>query len=117
MAVILGGIFRLGLRAQHHFVHQRFVVLARDLRQHAIEQRGAQRAALDERQIERLQKFLEVMNLLLGRFIVHPIDKRQPLLFKHFRGRDVGEDHELLDQPVRVEALRHDHAIDQYRRA
>ena len=29
-----------------------------------------------------------------------------------FGGGDIGEDHELLDQPVRLEPLRHDHAID-----
>ena len=52
------------------------------------------------------------MNLLLGRFIMHPIDKRQRLLFKHFGRGDVGEDHEFLDQAVRVEPLRHDDAID-----
>ncbi len=53
MAVILGGVFGLGLRAQYHFVHQRFGIAPPDLRQHAIEQRGAQRAAFRERQIER----------------------------------------------------------------
>ena len=112
MAVILGGIFGLGLRAQHHFVHQRFGIMALDLRQHAIEQRGPQRAALGERQIERLQEFLQVVNLLQRRFVVHPVDQRQRLLFQHFGRCDVGEDHEFLDQFMRIEPLRHDHAID-----
>ncbi len=52
------------------------------------------------------------MNLLLARLVVYPIDKRQRLLFKHFGRGDVGEDHELLDQAMRVEPLGHDHAID-----
>ena len=112
MAVILRRIFRLRLRAQHHLVDQRLVILAADLAEHAIEQRRAQRAGFRKRQIERLQEFLEVMNLLLGRFVVHPIDKRQRLLFKHFGRGDVGEDHEFLDQPVRVEPFGHDDTID-----
>ena len=37
MAIILGRIFSLGLRAQHHFIHQRLGVVSFDLRQHAIE--------------------------------------------------------------------------------
>ena len=111
MAVILGGVFGLGLRAQHHFVHQRFGIVPLDLRQHVIEQRGAQRAAFRERQIEGFQKFLQIMNLLERRFIVHPIDKRQRLLFKHFGRRDVGQDHEFFDQLVRIQPLRHDDAI------
>ena len=43
---------------------------------------------------------------------MHPIDKRQRLLFKHFGRGDVGEDHEFLDQFMRVEPFGHDHAID-----
>ena len=66
MAVILRRIFRLRLRAQHHLVDQRFVILAADLAEHAIEQRRAQRAGFRKRQIERFQEFLEVMNLLLA---------------------------------------------------
>src|SRR5689334_24508188 len=59
MAVVLGGVLGLRLRAQHHLVDQRFVIFARDLRQHAVELRGAQRTLLGEGQVERLQKFLE----------------------------------------------------------
>ena len=112
MAIILRRIFRLRLRAQHHLVDKRFVILAADLAEHAIEQGRAQGTTLRKRQIKRFQEFLEIMNLLLGRFVVYPIDKRQRLLFKHFGRGDVGEDHEFLDQPVGVEPLRHDDAID-----
>ena len=63
-------------------------------------------------QIERFQEFLKVMNLLQRGFIMHPVDKRQRLLFKHFRRRDIGEDHEFFDQFMRIEPLRHDHAVD-----
>ena len=89
----------------------RIVILAADLAQHAIEQSRAQRTGFCKRQIERFQEFLEVVNLLLARLVVHPIDKRQRLLFKHFGRGDVGEDHELLDQAMRVEPLGHDRAV------
>ena len=112
MAVILGGVFGLGLRAQHHFVHQRFGIVSPDLRQHAIEQGGAQRAAFRERQIEGFEEFLQVMNLLERRFIVHPVNKRQRLLFKHFGGGDIGQNHKFFDQFVRIEPFRDDDAID-----
>ena len=40
------------------------------------------------------------------------VDQRRARLLQRLGGGDVGEDHELLDQPVRVEALRHEHAVD-----
>ena len=46
MAVILRRIFRLRLRAQHHFVDQRLVVLALHQRQHAVERRRPEYAGL-----------------------------------------------------------------------
>ena len=49
MAVILGGVFGLGLRAQHHFIHQRLGIVSFDLRQHAIEQGRTKRTAFRER--------------------------------------------------------------------
>ena len=104
MAVVLGGVFGLGLGAQHHFVHQRFAVVALDLCQHAVEQRRAQRAALGKRQIEGLEKFLQVVNFLERRFIVHPVDQRQRLLFKHLGCGDIGQDHEFFDQPMCIAA-------------
>src|SRR6185312_9018042 len=91
MAVIVRRIFRLRLRTQHHLVDKRFVILAADLAEHAIEQGRAQGTTLGKRQIERLQEFLEVVNLLLRRLVMYAIDKRQRLLFKHFRRGDVGE--------------------------
>ncbi len=43
---------------------------------------------------------------------MHAIDQRQRLLLQRLGGGDVGENHELLDQPVRVESLGHDDAVD-----
>lgn len=43
---------------------------------------------------------------------MHPVDQRQRLLLEHLGCRDIGEDHELLDQLVRVEPVGHDDAVD-----
>ena len=43
---------------------------------------------------------------------MHAIDQRHARALAGFGRGDIGEDHELLDQPVRFEPLRHDHAID-----
>ena len=48
MAIILGGVFRLRLRAQHHFVDQRFRLVAFHHRQDAIELGRPQRALFGE---------------------------------------------------------------------
>ncbi len=105
MTVILGGIFGLRLRAQHDFADQREMVMAFELCQHAVEQSRAQRAALREGDVERLQKFLERVDLLQRRLVMHAVDQRERFLLQHLGRRDVGEDHELLDQLVRVEPV------------
>jgi len=75
--------------------------VALDLSQHAVEQRRAQRALFANGR-SRVFKTPAGMNLLERRLIMHPIDKRQRLLSAFLRG-DIGEDHEFLDQFVRVE--------------
>ena len=40
------------------------------------------------------------------------VDQRRAGLLEALGGRDIGEDHELLDQPMRVEALGHQHPVD-----
>ena len=54
MAVVLGGIFGLRLRAQHHFVDQLLGLVAFDALEDVVELLGAQRAALRQRDVERL---------------------------------------------------------------
>ena len=44
--------------------------------------------------------------------VVHAVDQRHARPFQRLGRRDVGEDHELLDQPVGVEPLRRDDAVD-----
>lgn len=74
--------------------------------------RAAQRAAFREGDVERLQEFRERVDFFQRRLVVHAVDQRERLLLQHLGCRDVGEDHELLDQLVRVETLRHDDTIN-----
>ena len=111
MPVILGGIFRLRLRAQHHFVDEILGRLAFDAREHGIELFRAQRAAARERNFERVQELAQRFHAFARGFVMHAIDQRRAGALQRFRRRDIGEDHEFLDQPVRVEPLRNDHAI------
>ena len=52
MPVVLGGIFGLRLRAQHHLVDQLLDVAALHAREDAVELLGAQRAGLRQRDVE-----------------------------------------------------------------
>ena len=73
---------------------------------------GRSVAALGQRDVERRQEFAQRVELFRRRLVVHAIDQRNARALAGFRRGDVGEDHELLDQPMRFEPLRHDHAID-----
>ena len=65
MAVILGGVFGLGLAAQYHFVHQRFGIVSVTCASTRLNNAGRNAPGFfRERQIERLQEFLQVMNFL-----------------------------------------------------
>ena len=43
---------------------------------------------------------------------MHPVDQRHRRALERFGGRHIGEDHELLDQTVRLQPRRRDHAVD-----
>ena len=51
-------------------------------------------------------------DLLHPRLVVHAIDQGRTRAFQRLGGSDIGEDHELLDQPVRLQSFGRDHAID-----
>ena len=70
------------------------------------------RLALGERDVERGEEFAQRFDLLRRGLVVHAIDQRHARALQRLGRRHVGEDHELLDQPVRVEPLRHDDAVD-----
>src|ERR1700733_15400273 len=112
MAEILRRIFRLRLRAQYYFVDEPIDVAALDPRQDAVERIRPQRAALWQRDIERRQEFAQRIDLFRARLVMDAIDERNARALAGFRRGDVGEDHEFLDQPVRFQPLRHDHAVD-----
>ena len=57
-----------------------------------------------QRDAEPVQEVAQRCELLLRRRGVHAIHHRLVQAFQFLGGRDVGEDHELLDQPVAVEA-------------
>ena len=116
MAEILRRIFGLRLAAQHDLVDQPLDLAAFDLGKNAIEAVGFQHAALGQRDVDRRQKFAQRIEFFLGRLVVHAIDQRHARALASFGGGDIGQNHELFDQPVRFQPRRHDHAIDASRR-
>ena len=87
--------------------------MALDLRQDAVEPHPAAARRLSASEMSSVfRNSRSALNFLQRRFVVHAIDQRHARLLAGFGGGDIGEDHEFLDQPVRVEPLRHDHAID-----
>ncbi len=103
MADVVGAVGRLALAAQHHLVDQRRLLRAGDALQHAVEVARVQLVARRQADAHAVQDGAQRFELLLrGRRVdaVHA-GAVQPL---QLLGRgDVGEDHELLDQPVAVE--------------
>ena len=105
MADVRGRIDRLHLRAQHLRHDLGTFGPLFDERQDAVEGLRLHDLAQRERQVERLEIFLERDHLLAARRIVDAVHHRRLLLLERARGRDVGGDHIILDQPVRVEPL------------
>ena len=112
VAVVCGGVFRLRLRAQHDVVDDLLVLGAPDLRQDGIETARGHDLAFGELDPDCGQELTEVVQLLEAWFGVGAIDERLAALLQQFGRRDIGEDHELLDEPMRVEPSGHHHAID-----
>ena len=112
VAIVLRGVFRLRLRAQHDLVDQLLVLGAFHARKDLVEVARAQRLTLGQRDVECGKKFAQRLELLRRRLVVHAIDQRGSRALQRLGRRDVGEDHELLDQPVRIEARRNHDAID-----
>ena len=81
------------------------------LSEDAVEQVGPQRPGLGHLDADRGEHFGERAHLLQGRLVVDAVDQRRTRLLQGLGRRDVGLDHELLDQPVRLQPLRHDHPV------
>ena len=106
MAVILVGVFGLRLRAQHHLVDQRLGGFALHARKHAVEMRRAHPFALGELDAEGGEKLAELADFLRARRVVGAVDQRRMRGLQRLGRRDIGEDHEFLDQFVRLQPLR-----------
>ena len=98
MADIGRVIDRLGLGAQHHVVHHRFMRLALGGRQDAVEGAGLDHLALGEVDVEGAQEVGKGEQLFLRGRVVHPVDQRRARLFQRLGGGDIGQHHEFLDQ-------------------
>ena len=106
MAVVLVAIFRLRLGAQHDLVDQRLDRLPANAAEHAVEMRGAHPIALGELDADRAQELDEIVELLDARRVMRAVEKRRMRRFQRLGGGDIGEDHEFLDQTMRLEPLR-----------
>ena len=69
----------------------------------AVELRGLQLAGLGQLQIERGEESRERLELLLRGRVVDAVDQRRALRLERLGRGDIGCDHELLDQAVRIE--------------
>ena len=72
--------------------------------------RRAHAFALGELDAEGREKLAELADLLRARRVVGAIDQRRMRGFQRLGRRDIGEDHELLDQFMRLQPLRPAHA-------
>ena len=104
VADVLGRVDRLHLGAQHHLVDDLGVRAVAHLVQQLVEPLGRARLALVPRQTQGGQEVGQVEDLLLAGRLVHAVDQRRLLPLQRLGGADVGLDHHLLDQPVRLQA-------------
>ena len=112
MAVVLVAVFGLRLGAQHHLVDQSLDRLAAHAAEDAVEMRRAHALALGQLDADGAQELDQVVELLDARRVMGAIDQRRMRGFERLGGGDIGEDHELLDQPVRFEPLRPAHVLE-----
>ena len=52
------------------------------------------------------------VDLLDARLVVHAVDQGTARFLQRLGGGDIGEDHVFLDQPIGLQPLRNDHAVD-----
>ncbi len=114
MAVVLRRVFRLRLGAQHHLVDEVLVgACCRTRVEDAVEQLGPQRALrLGSSMPIDAQELAERLPASPAGLVVHAIDQRRLLAFQRLGCGNVGEDHELLDQPCAHRAASGRHTVD-----
>ena len=112
MAVVLRRIFGLRLRAQHDFVDDVLVLACLSpAARMPLNWRGVSTwpfANLMPTEARNSRKRIELFD---RRLVMRAIDQRLARLFERLGRGDIGEDHEFLDQPVRFEPRRQDHAV------
>ena len=112
MAVVLVAVFGLRLRAQNHLVDQGLDRLPAHAAQDAVEMRRAHALALRQLDADGAQELDQIVELLHARRVMGAIEQRRMRGFERLGGGDIGEDHELLDQPMRLEPLRPSHVLE-----
>jgi hypothetical protein len=105
VAVILRAVIGLGLGAQDLLHHLRAEIGVSDAFDDAVEGGGADHLPERELDLESLEVVLERDQLLAAGRFVDAVHDRSLLRLQRLGGGDVGGDHIILDQLVRIEAL------------
>ena len=105
VAEVLRRVVGLGHRAQHAHVDHLGVLGAGDAVEQAVEVGGLEHLALGEGQADGSDDLAQRLELLGVRLLVDAVEQVDALRFQRLGGGDVGEDHEVLDDPVGVEAV------------
>src|SRR3984893_4242767 len=71
-----------------------------------VELRGAKNLALAKLDADGGQKFAKIVELFQRWLVMRAIDDSLVFRFKPLSGRHIREDHEFLDEPVRIESWR-----------
>ena len=100
-------VLRLRLGAQHHLVDHLALRQVLGLVENAHEVARLQHLALGELDADGLEGGAQGFELFERGLVVDAVDHRFVRGFERLGGGDVGEDHELLDQLVAVEAFAH----------
>ena len=111
MPDILRVVDRLALRAQDDFGdHFLLAAIPGDF-QKLVEIAGPHRA-FGERIVERIEIIAHGVELFRVRLVMDAVDQGNLCAFERFGRRYIGEDHEFLDHPVRVETVALDDFLD-----
>ena len=102
---VLRRVVGLGHRAQHAHVDHLGVLGAGDAVEQAVELGGLQHLALGQGQADGLDDLAQRLELLRARLLVDAVEQMDALRLQRLGGGDVGEDHEVLDHAVGVEAV------------
>ena len=109
MPDVVRAVHRLLQRAQHDRLQELEIRPLLDLLKEQRVILGPRIVAATERQTELAEKGTQVLQLVLGRRSMHPVEAGLFVLFQESRGADVGRQHAFLDDAVGVVAHhRHD---------